>query len=200
MILLRTPPVSRFIIIRNSNILVSNPLKTRKGSWCRINGLYSLLMRWSIGLYNSIADLDLGSFFLFTTQKKSPRANYTDRATAACRRSDSQLFADRGCHVDSVTDPYGRYFFYQAAPQLYSRGWVDPVPDPLLFFFSGQQSLTSHSRAAVCLDFVHLSKFKKPVILGVITIIRIRQDPIDSSLCDQCRVRNQDHGLSTEDD
>jgi hypothetical protein len=26
----------------------------------------------------------------------SPRANYTDRATAACRRSDCQLYADRG--------------------------------------------------------------------------------------------------------
>jgi hypothetical protein len=24
--------------------------------------------------------------------------------------------------------------FYLVAPQLYSRGWVDPVPDPLLFF------------------------------------------------------------------
>jgi hypothetical protein len=24
--------------------------------------------------------------------------------------------------------------FYQVAPQLWSRGWVDPVPDPLLFF------------------------------------------------------------------
>jgi hypothetical protein len=23
-----------------------------------------------------------------------------------------------------------RYFFFQAASQLYSRGWVDPVPDP----------------------------------------------------------------------
>jgi hypothetical protein len=41
------------------------------------------------------------------------------------------IFADRGCHVVSVTDPYGRnlgfldrsrYFFFQAAPQLYSRG------------------------------------------------------------------------------
>jgi hypothetical protein len=38
----------------------------------------------------------------------SPRANSTDRATAACRRSDSQLFADIGCHVVSVTDTYGR--------------------------------------------------------------------------------------------
>jgi CBS-domain-containing membrane protein len=40
-------------------------------------------------------------------------------------------FADRGGHVVSVTDPYGRilgfldrscYFFFQVAPQLYSRG------------------------------------------------------------------------------
>jgi predicted RNA-binding Zn ribbon-like protein len=37
----------------------------------------------------------------------SPRANNTDRASAACRRSDCQLFADRGYHVVSVTDPYG---------------------------------------------------------------------------------------------
>jgi hypothetical protein len=38
----------------------------------------------------------------------SLRANYTDRAAAACRRSDCQLSADRGCHMVSVTDPYGR--------------------------------------------------------------------------------------------
>jgi hypothetical protein len=43
-------------------------------------------------------------------------------------------FADRGCYVVSVTDPYGRildfldrihYFFFQAAPHFYSRGRVD---------------------------------------------------------------------------
>jgi hypothetical protein len=46
----------------------------------------------------------------------SSRANYT--------------IADRGCHVVSETDFYGRildfvdrnhYFFFQVAPQLYSR-------------------------------------------------------------------------------
>jgi hypothetical protein len=46
----------------------------------------------------------------------------------------------------STTDPYGsnlgfldrsRYFFFQVAPQLYSRRWVDPVPDPLLLRKSG---------------------------------------------------------------
>jgi hypothetical protein len=70
----------------------------------------------------------------------SPRANYTDRPTAACRRSDS---ADRGCHVVNVTDPTAVFsvsrqeplLFYQVAPQLYSRGWVDPVKDPLPFSF-----------------------------------------------------------------
>jgi hypothetical protein len=41
------------------------------------------------------------------------------------------IFADRGFHVVSVSDPYGcilgflgrsHYFFFQVAPQLYSRG------------------------------------------------------------------------------
>jgi hypothetical protein len=70
----------------------------------------------------------------------SLRANYTYRPTAACRQSYCQLLGIV-CHVDNVTDLYGRilvfldqrrYFFFQVAPQLYSRGWVDPVPDPLL--------------------------------------------------------------------
>jgi hypothetical protein len=65
----------------------------------------------------------------------SPRANYTDQAKLV------PTFADRGCHVVSVTDAHGRilglldrshYLFFQVAPQLYSRGWKDPVPDPLL--------------------------------------------------------------------
>jgi hypothetical protein len=41
---------------------------------------------------------------------------------------------------DGSRRPYSRFsrqeplLFYQVAPQLYSRGWVDPFPDPLLFF------------------------------------------------------------------
>jgi hypothetical protein len=56
-------------------------------------------------------------------------------------------FVDRRCHVVNVTNPYGcnldfldrsRYFFFfQVAPEFYSRGWVDPVPDPLLLRKSG---------------------------------------------------------------
>jgi hypothetical protein len=40
---------------------------------------------------------------------------------------------------DGSLRPYSRFsrqeplLFYQVAPQLYSRGRVDPVPDPLLF-------------------------------------------------------------------
>jgi hypothetical protein len=48
--------------------------------------------------------------------------------------------------VVSTTDRYGRilgllnrsrYFFFEAAPQLYSRGCVDPVPDTPLLRKSG---------------------------------------------------------------
>jgi hypothetical protein len=55
----------------------------------------------------------------------------------------SNFFKLEGANVVSVTNPYGRilgfldrsrYYCFQVAPQLYSRGWVDPVPDPLLFF------------------------------------------------------------------
>jgi hypothetical protein len=38
----------------------------------------------------------------------SPQAKYTDRATAACRRSLVPTFADRGCRVVSATNPHGR--------------------------------------------------------------------------------------------
>jgi hypothetical protein len=72
----------------------------------------------------------------------SPRANYTDRATAACRRSVCQLLRIKGAtwsawRIPTAVFSFSRQeplLFYQVAPQLYSRGWVDPVPDPLLFF------------------------------------------------------------------
>jgi hypothetical protein len=54
-------------------------------------------------------------------------------------------FADRGCWVVSATDSVvnlgfldqSRCYFFQVAPQLFSRGLVDPVPDPLLLNKSG---------------------------------------------------------------
>jgi hypothetical protein len=72
----------------------------------------------------------------------SPRANYADRATAASRRSDCQLLLIKGATWSAWQIPTAIFrfsrqkplLFYQVAPQLYSRGWVDPVPDPLLVF------------------------------------------------------------------
>jgi hypothetical protein len=74
-------------------------------------------------------------------------ANELYRPTAStCRRSYYQLLLVDGFRVVSATGPTvvklgfldrTRYFFLQVAPQLSSRGWVDPVPGPLLFRKSG---------------------------------------------------------------
>jgi hypothetical protein len=93
-------------------------------------------------------------FFIWGRMKPSPllfrpyKAPWPESASELYRPSDLRLcsklvplFADIGWHVVSVTDFYGRivgflkrsrYFFFQVAPQFYSRSWVDPVPDPLL--------------------------------------------------------------------
>jgi hypothetical protein len=67
-------------------------------------------------------------------------------------------FEDRGCHVVSVKDHYdpilsfldrSHYFFFQVAPKLYSRGWVDPVPDPLLLRKSGSAENRTQTSGSV---------------------------------------------------
>jgi hypothetical protein len=78
------------------------------------------------------------------------------------RRLSAKLaptFAAGGCCMVSAMDSYsrildfldqGRYFFFQVAPQLYSRGWVDPVPGLLLLIKSsrtGNRTRTSGSIA-----------------------------------------------------
>jgi hypothetical protein len=73
-------------------------------------------------------------------------------------------FPVRGCHVVSVTDPYGhnlgfldrsRYFFFQVAPQLYSRDSVDPVPDPLLLRKSGSAGNRTRTSGSVAKSSDH---------------------------------------------
>jgi hypothetical protein len=84
------------------------------------------------------------------SQWKTP---WSESASELYRPSDRRLsakiaptFSDRGCHVVSVTNPHDRIFgfldrsrdfFLQTSPQLYSRDWVDPIPDPLLLRKSG---------------------------------------------------------------
>jgi hypothetical protein len=113
-----------------------------EGTYCRF--LWSPCCMWLyIPCYQLLNDLLL---YYYKQKSKlrglSLRANYTDLSSD--RRLSAKLvptFADRWCHVVSVTDPYGRilgfldwsrYYFFQVDPQLYSRGWVDLVPDPLL--------------------------------------------------------------------
>jgi hypothetical protein len=92
-------------------------------------------------------------------------ANYAERASE--RRLSLTLlptFVDTGSHVVSVTDPYGhilgfidrsRYFFFQIAPQLYSRGWVDPVPDSLLLRKSDSAGTRTRTSGSVVKNSVH---------------------------------------------
>jgi hypothetical protein len=79
-------------------------------------------------------------YFVDMTTKTINQTLWPESTSELYRPSDRRLlaklvltFADRGCHVVSVMDPYGRilgfldrslYFFSQVAPQLYSRGWV----------------------------------------------------------------------------
>jgi hypothetical protein len=83
-------------------------------------------------------------------KKQTPRPESTSELY---RPSDRHLspklvttFADRGCHMVSVMGPCShilsfldrsRFGFFQVTPQLYSRGWVDPVPDQLFLTKSG---------------------------------------------------------------
>jgi hypothetical protein len=85
-------------------------------------------------------------------------------ASEVYRSSDRRLsaklvptFSDRRWQVVSMTDPYGRdlgfidrsrYFLFQVPPQLYSRGWVGPVPDPLLL----RKSDSAGNRTRTSLD------------------------------------------------
>jgi hypothetical protein len=71
----------------------------------------------------------------------SMQVNYTDCAKASDRRILVQTFADRGVSrgqrggnptsVNQFSRPEPLLFF-QVAPHLCSRGWVDPLPDPQL--------------------------------------------------------------------
>jgi hypothetical protein len=51
----------------------------------------------------------------------SPRATYTDRATAACRRSDCQLVLIEGATWSAVTDPFGRILGFLDRSRYFSN-------------------------------------------------------------------------------
>jgi hypothetical protein len=77
----------------------------------------------------------------------SPQANYTDWATATCQRNLVPTFVDRGVSRGerggspavlnlSFLDR-SRYFSFKSLRIYSHKGWVYPVPDPLLLRKSG---------------------------------------------------------------
>jgi hypothetical protein len=81
-------------------------------------------------------------------------------------------FAARGCHKISVTDLYScilgflersRYFFFQVAPQLYSQGWDDSVPNPLLLRISGSAGNRTQTSGSVTRKSDHQTTKAVPI-------------------------------------
>jgi hypothetical protein len=146
-------------------------------SWCyRSNGTYRLILQWRhIKACIRIHALKQSPFrvghFMFQVYLVRRKTRSPASASDVYRPSDRQLsaklmptFANRGCHVVRVTDLYGRipgfldrsrYFFLQVAPQLYSRGWVNPFPDPLLVRKSGSAGNRTRTSGSVIRNSDH---------------------------------------------
>jgi hypothetical protein len=118
---------------------------------CECSLIYLLApSRWAVASQRNCTQslLLLHNVLGHAVVEKTP---WSESARELYRPSDRRLSAkwlptcaDRRCYLVSVTDPSGHIsrfsrqgplLFYQVAPQLYSRGWVHSVPDPLLFFF-----------------------------------------------------------------
>jgi hypothetical protein len=93
---------------------------------------------------------------------KLHHSHYTDRETAACRRSDCQICGYRvpSGQRDGSLRPYSRFsrqeplLFYQVAPQLYSRGCVDPFQTHY-FFLSGSGGNRTRASGSVAKNSDH---------------------------------------------
>jgi hypothetical protein len=115
------------------------------------------------GIFTSCLDLLWDPSILsdgFRRMKKklhglSPRANYTDRATAACRRNDCQPLRIEGATWSAWRIPTAVFSVFQTGASTFLSSSssavlmrVDPVPDPLLFFGSaGNRTRASGSVA-----------------------------------------------------
>jgi hypothetical protein len=115
----------------------------------------------------------------------SPQLNYTDWATPLLSGQSVPSFADRGCHVVNVTDPYirifgflnlSRYFFFQVAPQLNSQGWVYPASAHIrLRYFQKWLTEYPHDSFWECLLKVNLISITKNVVFSLTELSCCRQ-------------------------
>jgi hypothetical protein len=106
------------------------------------------------------------------------------------------FFQDRGCHVVSATDPYGRnlafldrsrYCLFQVAPQLSSRDWMDPVPDPLLLRKCGNAGNRTRTSVSVARNW---PTDHRRGLFHVLIELNIKQ-------CMTCALRNSFFGFHT---
>jgi hypothetical protein len=127
--------------------------------WGHLNDVLHI---WNPSVIPTLQPLKLCCFIDFITHScwtslsiciKNKQTQWPYSASELYQPSDHRLsaklvpnFADKRCCMVSATDPHGRilsfldrsrYYFFQVAPQLYSRGWVHPVPDPLHLRKSG---------------------------------------------------------------
>jgi hypothetical protein len=108
---------------------------------------------------------------MLNVANKKSQTPWPEPASELYRQSESSFsaklvptFAGRGCHVVSVKNPYGhilrfldrnRCYFFQLATQLYSRGWVDPVPDTLLLSKCGNAGNRTRTPESVAKNSDH---------------------------------------------
>jgi hypothetical protein len=96
----------------------------------------SALLTTILSVHHPCTVLFLVNLILFTGSQKNSVASVRKRTIPTERppfvsEISANVFVDRGCHVVSVTYPYGhilgfldrsRYYIFQVAPQLCSRG------------------------------------------------------------------------------
>jgi hypothetical protein len=124
------------------------------------------------GLPRRWSPIDRNEYILVAGRLYKPKQSpWPQPASELYRPSDRRFsaklvstFADRGCRVVSAADPYGRNldvldrrcnFLFEVAPQLYSRGWVDPVPDALLLRKSGSAGNRTRTSGSVVRNSDH---------------------------------------------
>jgi hypothetical protein len=123
--------------------------KSRNVLWGR-RQTWSSLTAWTNGFcfLVSITDFSTKLNKLKTKLRGlSPLANYTDQSSATCRWCKCQVFRIEGAawSVRRILNgcilgflDRSRFYFFQLAPQLNSRGWADTVRGPLLLRISGR--------------------------------------------------------------
>jgi hypothetical protein len=143
----------------------------------------------------------------FCNNNNNTKIHWPESSSELYLPSDSRLsvklvatFADRGCLVISVTDPYGRdlgfldrsrKFFFQVAPQLYSRVWVGPVPDPLLLRKSGSTGNRIRTSGSVARNSDHYATETVYFILR--NIYKFSSYLTGSTIHFRSEARNSDH-------